>query len=122
MIGLIGLFVCGIIGGVFAGMGMGGGTLLIPLLTIIFCVPQRIAQGVNLLVFIPLSVVALFIHFKKSLIKTDNVLWIILPAIATCVLGAFFSNSIDGVILKKLFGFFLIFLSFSTFIAIIRQR
>ena len=47
--------VCGVCGGVLGGMGMGGGTLLIPLLTIFCGVEQGIAQGVNLLSFLPMS-------------------------------------------------------------------
>ena len=118
----IGLIFCGVIGGVFAGMGMGGGTLLIPLLTIFFDITQRVAQGINLLVFIPLSVIALYIHFKKSLVKTENVLWIILPAVLTSVLFSVLSGKIDGLLLKRLFGFFLIILSFYSFFTIFRKK
>ena len=42
------LFLCGVAGGLLGGMGMGGGTALIPLLTL-FGVPQAAAQGVPLL-------------------------------------------------------------------------
>lgn len=41
----------GIISGVVSGMGMGGGTLLIPILTIFFHFNQQLAQGINLLAF-----------------------------------------------------------------------
>ena len=44
-----------IVSGVLAGMGMGGGTLLIPALTLIMNVDQQIAQATNLLVFVPCS-------------------------------------------------------------------
>ena len=39
--------VFGLISGVFGGLGMGGGTLLIPLLTIFLDYPQKLAQGIN---------------------------------------------------------------------------
>ena len=42
----------GIVSGVVAGMGMGGGTLLIPVLIIFFNIAQQQAQGINLLAFI----------------------------------------------------------------------
>ena len=51
-------FLCGILGGVLGGMGMGGGTVLIPLLTIFCGVEQGAAQGVNLLSFLPMSLLA----------------------------------------------------------------
>ena len=44
------LALCGFAGGLLGGMGMGGGTALIPLLTLAG-VPQAAAQGVNLLSF-----------------------------------------------------------------------
>ena len=43
----------GIVSGVIAGMGMGGGTLLIPILTIFFALSQTLAQGINLFSFLP---------------------------------------------------------------------
>ena len=42
-----------ILSGVFAGMGMGGGTFLIPLITLLMNVKQNVAQCLNLLVFVP---------------------------------------------------------------------
>lgn len=39
------LFAIGAAAGVISGMGMGGGTLLIPALTLLMGIPQRQAQG-----------------------------------------------------------------------------
>ena len=58
----------GVVGGIIGGMGMGGGTLLIPLLTAFTSLDQHYAQAVNLLAFIPMSVVALIVHIKKVII------------------------------------------------------
>ena len=52
----IGFIIAGIASGVIAGMGMGGGTLLIPALTLLLGVAQRGAQGVNMLSFLPAAV------------------------------------------------------------------
>lgn len=48
----------GLAAGVLAGMGMGGGTLLIPLLTLALGVGQQEAQGVNMLAFLPGAILA----------------------------------------------------------------
>ena len=56
----------GLAAGVLAGMGMGGGTLLIPLLTLALGVGQQDAQGVNMLAFLPGAVLALWIHKKAG--------------------------------------------------------
>ena len=57
--------IAGILGGIAGGMGMGGGTLTIPILTIFLSVGQLEAQGINLVAFIPMSIVALIIHAKN---------------------------------------------------------
>lgn len=56
----------GLCAGVAAGMGMGGGTLLIPVLTLALGLPQHAAQGVNVLAFLPAAVAALVIHAKAG--------------------------------------------------------
>ena len=65
-------FLCGVLGGVLGGMGMGGGTALIPLLTLLLGVPQAAAQGVNLLSFFPMAALALTVHAKNGLLKKEG--------------------------------------------------
>ena len=72
---------CGIAGGVLGGMGMGGGTLLIPLLTAVCGVKQTAAQGVNLLCFLPMSAVALAVHAKSGLLKKEGLAFLTVPAL-----------------------------------------
>ena len=64
----------GLLGGIIGGMGMGGGTLLIPLLTIFLSIEQKTAQSINLLAFIPMALVALIIHFKNKMVMTKDIL------------------------------------------------
>ena len=113
--------VAGMFGGLIGGMGMGGGTLLIPLLTIFYKVSQHSAQAINLIAFIPMSIVALIIHFKNKLIETKNILLIIISGIITCVASCFLANVLDGDILTKLFGGFLVVLAIWQFISTIKQ-
>ena len=105
------LFVAvGIIGGIIGGLGMGGGTLLIPLLTMLLGINQYEAQAVNLISFIPMSIVALIIHRKNNLVKTDKIAYIIIPAlISSAVLGNI-ASTVDTSVLKREFGIFLVFL------------
>ena len=90
----------GLIGGILGGMGMGGGTLLIPLLTIFYSVNQHMAQAINLIGFIPMAIVALIIHIKNKLVKFDNVLIIIVSGAITCVAGCFLAKIMSGNLLK----------------------
>jgi uncharacterized membrane protein YfcA len=100
----------GLVGGILGGMGMGGGTLTIPMLTFFTGVSQRAAQGANLIAFIPMSIVALFIHIKNKLVDKSAVLPILIPAVLTAVLGAVLSLETRAEALRKYFGIFLIVL------------
>ena len=114
--------VVGIIGGLIGGMGMGGGTLLIPLLGIFCSVSQHTAQAINLIAFIPMAIVAIIIHAKNKLIKFDKVLWIIIVGVITCIIGCHVAKVMSGDLLKRCFGGFLILLSIFQFIQQIKGK
>ena len=103
--------VLGVACGVFGGMGMGGGTLLIPALTAFFDVEQKIAQSINLISFLPMSAVALFIHLKNKRVDFKNVLYMIIPAVIFSAGGSFLATIIKSNLLKIFFGVFLVLLS-----------
>ena len=111
MIKIILLAVSGIAAGVLGGMGMGGGTILIPLLTIFFNVGQKEAQAINLVSFIPMAMVSLVVHIKNKRVKKEGLLWIIVPAVLTSVGGGFAAQAVNGEVLKRIFGGFLLLLS-----------
>lgn len=102
----------GLIGGVLGGMGMGGGTLLIPILVLFYGVDQHIAQGCNLIGFIPMAAAALVIHFKNRLVDLRGYFYIALPAVAFAVLGSLLSKAVESDLLTRCFGGFLIALAF----------
>ncbi len=115
-------FLSGILGGILGGMGMGGGTALIPLLTIFCGVEQTAAQGVNLLSFLPMSAVALSVHAKNGLLESKGLLPLIAPALAFSALFSFAATLLPSVILGKGFGVFLIVLSFFRLAALFRKK
>lgn len=104
-------FFSGLIGGVLGGMGMGGGTALIPLLTLLLRVPQAAAQGANLLSFFPMALFALQMHFKSGLIKKDGLPLLILPALVLSAAGALAAGALPALLLRRAFGALLVFLS-----------
>lgn len=101
----------GFAAGFLGGMGMGGGTILIPALTIILGVSQHVAQATNLLAFLPMAAVSLSVHKKQGLLRTQGVASIIIPAVITSVVGGFIALVLAGDVLGKLFGVFLILLA-----------
>lgn len=112
----------GILGGIIGGMGMGGGTLLIPLLTIFLSVDQKIAQGVNLLAFLPMAIVALIIHFKNKMVVTKGIFWIIVPGVISSVGFAFLASMLDNNVLRILFGSFLVLIGVYESVCLFTQK
>lgn len=105
-------FLCGVLGGVLGGMGMGGGTALIPLLTLFLGVPQAAAQGVNLLSFFPMAALALSVHAKNGLLKKEGLLFLVLPALVLSAAAALLAAHLPALLLRRAFGCFLVALSF----------
>ena len=105
----------GFLGGIPAGMGMGGGTVTIPLLVLVGGVEQKIAQCANLFSFLPMSVGALKMHAENGLLKTDGLLWVIVPALVLSALGATLAAALPSALLRRGFGVFLIGLSLMGF-------
>lgn len=111
----------GLIGGVVGGMGMGGGTLLIPLLTIFLSFSQLQAQGINLIAFIPMSIVAIVLHAKNKLIKFKESWLLALTGAMTSFLSALIATRLKNGILKKCFAIFLIILGIWQAVEVIKQ-
>ena len=108
MMDIVWLGVAGLVSGIIGGMGMGGGTLLIPILTIFLDVLQKSAQSINLLVFIPMSIVALVIHIKNQLVDFKVGIPIILSGILFSVGGSYLASIISNELLQKIFAGFLL--------------
>ncbi len=110
----------GFFGGLLGGMGMGGGTILIPALTVLCGVPQHLAQSANLFSFVPMSGISLKVHAKNGLLDTKDIIWTIVPATVLSVLGAIFVQGVSAGTLRMGFGLFLCVLSVFQFVSAIR--
>lgn len=108
--------------GLLGGMGMGGGTILIPALTIFLNVEQHAAQAANLIAFLPMSLLSLKIHAQNGLLKTEGVWKIVLPAVILSAGGAVLAAFTPSRLLGKLFGYFLIALAIKQAADLIKQH
>lgn len=104
--------IIGLLSGIAASMGFGGGFVLIIYLTAFSDVSQLTAQGVNLLFFLPVALVSLIIHQKNGLIKWKLLLKLIPGGLLGIVLGAFTAAHINVDFLQKLFAGLLILVGF----------
>lgn len=104
------LVLIGFLSGIISGMGIGGGTILIPTLVLLRNIPQQQAQGINLVVFLPVSIVALITHYREGNIDFSFAKWIIFGGIIGSIIGSILAIKIKPDNLKKYFGVFLLFI------------
>ena len=101
----------GLISGIVGGLGMGGGTILILLLTMFSNIEQHIAQGTNVVFFIPTAIAAIIIFIKNKNIKFKIGIPICLWGLVGTFIGATISTRLEMNILRKCFGVFLIIIA-----------
>ena len=97
----------GFLSGIISGMGIGGGTVLIPALTIFLNVAQHEAQGINLLYFIPTAAIALVVHFKNKAVDLKIAFPIMISGVFGAAGGALLAGITDAGMLRKFFAIFL---------------
>ncbi len=100
-------FITGLISGTVSGTGMGGGTILILVLSIFLGVEQHIAQATNLVFFVPTSISAIIISIKSKLIEWKIGIVVAITGIIGAIIGANISAKIEVKSLKRYFGIFL---------------
>lgn len=94
--------------GVLSGFGVGGGTLLLVYLTAVAGVDQHLAQGINLLYFLPAGLLALPAHIKNGYVEKKALLPCIAAGLTCAALCAWAATGVEADLLRKLFGGFLI--------------
>lgn len=87
-----------------AGLGVGGGGLLVIYLTLVKHTEQLTAQGINLAFFLAGAVPALIFHMTKRRINYPLVLTLGLLGAVGTFLGAALAGAIGGELLQKAFG------------------
>lgn len=97
----------GTFSGIFSGIGMGGGTILIFLLTKFAGLEQHIAQAANLIYFIPTAISAIIVNYRDKNIDTKLALNISICGIIGAIIGAVLSTNLEVQYLRKFYGIFL---------------
>lgn len=105
---MIWVVIIGFFAGIISGMGIGGGAILIPAITMVLDVTQHEAQGINLLFFLPTAIVAVIIHNKSGRIEWGISKKISIYGIIGAIAGSILAINLEALILKRVFGVFLI--------------
>jgi uncharacterized membrane protein YfcA len=106
----ISALLAGLFSGILGGMGLGGGGILIIYLSLFTETRQLTAQGINLLFFIPIGVLALIIYSFKKQIKWKTVFKFSLWGLLGSATGLYFTDFLGGKITGKIFGGLLVIL------------
>jgi len=96
--------------GVLSGFGIGGGTLLLIYMTAFSGVDQHLAQGINLLYFLPTAATALPSHIKNGYIDKKTAKPAILAGLAGTAAAAWAATALDVGLLRRFFGAYLLYI------------
>ncbi|MBQ7295920.1 MAG: sulfite exporter TauE/SafE family protein [Clostridia bacterium] len=102
------VIISSLLSGLLGSMGFGGGSVLIIYLTSFLSLPQKQAQGINLLFFIPIAVLSIIMYSKEKLVTLRQILPVMLPAVLGAAIGFSLLKIIPGEVAGKLFGALLI--------------
>lgn len=102
------LGIVGLLSGLTASLGIGGGFVLLIYLTAIASVPQMEAQILNLLFFIPIGIMSVFLHARHGLIEKQIAIKSIIGGIAGVFLGVYLGTLLPNEILSKVWAVFIL--------------
>ena len=108
--------------GVLSGFGVGGGTLLLVYMTAFAGVDQHLAQGINLLYFLPAGLMALPAHVKNGYIEKPVLHPHIGAGLVCAAVASWAATALDVDLLRKLFGGFLILIGLSELFGRVKEE
>jgi uncharacterized protein len=105
--------VAALIGGLFAGLlsgaiGIGGGLVFVPILTIGFRVTQTVAQGTSLAAIVPTALVGGITHLRQGNANVAAAWWLGGAGVVGAIGGALLAVHLESAILARVFGVFYI--------------
>ena len=104
----IAALLAGLFSGIAGSMGLGGGAVLIIYLSLFTDTDRITAGGINLIFFVPISLIAVIIYAIKKQIKWKTVIPFALFGLLGVVLGLWISSFLSARLLGKIFGGILI--------------
>ena len=107
IIGAVSLF-----SGITASMGLGGGFVLLIYLTAFAGMPQMEAQWINLIFFLPIGTLSLWLHKKNDLIVKESIFPSVIAGVAGVAAGVAAAKFLGNERLTRIFAVFLLFIGF----------
>ena len=99
----------GVVVGVVSGLtGVGGGTLIVPLLGLGFGIGQRVAQGTSLVALLPTSAIGALTHHRSGDVNVRAAVWMGGAGAPAAIAGSALALWLPQRVLGGLFGIFLV--------------
>jgi uncharacterized protein len=99
----------GLVAGLVSGMvGVGGGTVFVPIMTAGLRFSQHLAQGTSLAAIIPTAIVGGFTHLREGNVVRDAAVWMGVGGLVGAVIGALVAVHVPGLVLARIFAVWLI--------------
>ena len=95
--------------GILSAWGVGGGTLLLLIMTLFLGVDQTAAQGINLLYFLPTAGAGLLFYRRNGLLDKAAIRQAVPAGLITAAAAAWLATAVDIEALRRPFGVFLLF-------------
>ena len=104
--------------GVFAGslgalLGIGGGMIIIPILSVLMGLPMRYAIGASVIAVIATSSGATIAYLKDDLLNLRVAMFLEIATTIGAITGAILTGVIDGKWLEVIFGIFLVYSTYN---------
>lgn len=110
---ILGLILIGLAAGTLSGfLGVGGATILIPALLLIYKITQHMAQGTSIAaLLLPVGLLAAVKYWQAGNVNLKFALFIALGFLIGGYIGAVFAQPAPDDLLKKIFGFYLLIIA-----------
>ena len=115
------LILIGVLSGIITGIGMGGGSILILILTTFMAVEQHTAQAANLIFFVPTSITAIIVHFINGNVEKRIGKKLLYTIIIGAIGGAYLTSIMTSDNLRRYFGIFLLIVGILEIITTIKK-
>lgn len=119
MVAIVGGFAAGFLSGT---IGIGGGLLFVPTMTVGLRLSQAIAQGTSLLAIVPTAIVGGVTHFREGNVLRAPALAMGGGGVVGAVIGAVVAVEVPGPILGRIWGGFLVFSAYRLAMQAYRAR
>jgi uncharacterized membrane protein YfcA len=113
VIAIVGGFGAGFLSGT---IGIGGGLLFVPTMTVGLRLSQAVAQGTSLLAIVPTAIVGGVTHLRRGNVLIVPAAWMGGGGVVGAVIGAVVAVEVPGPILARVWGAFLVFSAYRLFV------